>query len=314
MKEATFPEINIQFSDQSLIALNICLGIIMFGIALGIAPADFKLVLKRPKSATIGVISQFVLLPFFTFLLVYFLRPHPALALGMILVAACPGGNISNFISSISGANTALSVSLTAVATLLTPLFTPINFEIWAHALPGTETLLKSFEISFFDILKTVLLLLIIPLVVGMWMRNRFPKFSMKVEKPIRIISVLILFGFIVIALRNNFQTFENYLYLVFLLVLIHNAMAFAIGYFAARISGLPEADRRTVSIETGIQNSGLGLIIIFTFFAGNGGMAIVAAWWGIWHIVAGMLLSFYYRYHDRRKAIRQKDHLHTLP
>ncbi len=276
----------------------------MFGIALGIAPTDFNQILKKPKSATIGVLSQFLFLPFFTFLLVYFLRPNPALALGMILVAACPGGNISNFISSISGANIALSVSLTAVATLLTPIFTPLNFEIWAHALPGTETLLKSFEISFIDILKTVLLLLIIPLIVGMWMRKKFPKLSMKIEKPIRIISVLILFGFIVIALKNNFKTFEHYLYLVFILVLVHNAMAFAIGYLAGRISGLPEADRRTISIETGIQNSGLGLIIIFTFFAGNGGMAIVAAWWGIWHIVAGMLLSFYYRYHDRSMAL----------
>lgn len=314
MKEATFPEINIQFSDQSLIALNICLGVIMFGIALGIDPSDFKQIIKKPKSATVGVVSQFVLLPFFTFLLVLLLRPHPALALGMILVAACPGGNISNFISSISGANVALSVSLTAVATILTPIFTPLNFEIWAHALPGTELLLKSFEISFLDILKTVLLLLIIPLGVGMWMRRRFPKLSMKIEKPIRIISVLILFGFIVIALYNNFNTFENYLYLVFILVLIHNAMAFAIGYISGKVSRLPEEDRRTISIETGIQNSGLGLIIIFTFFDGNGGMAIVAAWWGIWHIIAGMLLSFYYRYHDRRKLILQTDRLHTLP
>lgn len=273
----------------------------MFGIALGIRPTDFRQIAKSPKSTAIGTLSQFVLLPFFTFLLVWLIRPAPALALGMILVAACPGGNISNFISSISRANTALSVTLTALATVLTPLFTPLNFDIWAHALPGTDSLLTSFEISFADILKTVLLLLVLPLLAGMWMRHRFSRISGIIEKPIRVLSILILFGFIAVALKNNFETFKSYLYLVFVLVLIHNAMAFLIGFFAARIGGLAKAERRTISIETGIQNSGLGLILIFTFFNGNGGMAIVAAWWGIWHIIAGMGLSLIFRMTDGR-------------
>lgn len=273
----------------------------MFGIALGISPSDFKQIATRPKSTALGVLAQFLLLPFFTFLLLLAIRPHPSLALGMILVAACPGGNISNFISSISRANTALSVTLTAIATLLTPLFTPLNFDIWAHALPGTESLLKSFEISFLDILQTVVLLLIIPLILGMWMRSRFSKTSKKIEKPIRIISILILFGFILVALQNNFETFKDYLYLVFILVLVHNALAFTIGFLVGRIGGVPRADRRTLTIETGIQNSGLGLILIFTFFNGNGGMALIAAWWGIWHIIAGMSLSWIFRKSDRK-------------
>ncbi|MFN2429581.1 MAG: bile acid:sodium symporter family protein [Cryomorphaceae bacterium] len=111
------------------------MGFIMFGIALGIDPADFKIITRKPKVVLTGVLSQFALLPFFTFLIVLILNPHPALGLGMILVAACPGGNISNFISSISGANTALSISLTGIATLLTPLLTPLNFNFWANAI-----------------------------------------------------------------------------------------------------------------------------------------------------------------------------------
>ena len=275
----------------------------MFGIALGINPKDFKLVVKRPKSAAVGVIAQFLLLPFFTFLLVWVMNPAPALALGMILVASCPGGNISNFISSISGANVALSVSLTALATLITPIFTPLNFEFWAHALPSTSMYLKSFQLEFLDILKTVILLLVIPLLLGLWVRSRFKRISAIIEKPIRITSLIILIGFIAVALMNNFNTFIDYLYIVFLLVLLHNGLAFAVGYFAGKVARLPEADRRTVSIETGIQNSGLGLIIIFTFFDGNGGMAIIAAWWGIWHIVAGLSLSYYFKYKDKRIA-----------
>ena len=276
----------------------------MFGIALGINPKDFKLVVNRPKSAAVGVISQFLLLPFFTFLLVWVMSPAPALALGMILVASCPGGNVSNFISSISGANVALSVSLTALATLITPIFTPLNFELWAHALPDTSLYLKSFQLEFLDILKTVVLLLILPLLLGLLVQFRFKRISAIIEKPIRIISFIILIGFIAVALMNNFNTFIDYLYIVFLLVLLHNGLAFAIGYFAGKAARLPEADRRTVSIETGIQNSGLGLIIIFTFFDGNGGMAIIAAWWGIWHIFAGLSLSYYFRYKDKRSAV----------
>ena len=278
----------------------------MFGIALGINPKDFKLVAKRPKSAAVGVISQFLLLPAATFLLVWLFKPDPALALGMILVAACPGGNISNFISSISGANVALSVSLTGIATLITPIFTPLNFEFWAHSLSDTSLYLQSFRLEFSEILKTVILLLVLPLLLGLWVRAKFKTVSAKIEKPIRILSLIILVGFIVVALANNFNAFMDHLGVVFLIVLLHNAVAFALGYFSGKAAGLPESERRTIAIETGIQNSGLGLIIIFTFFGGNGGMAIIAAWWGIWHIVAGLLLAYYFKQRDKRHGVQQ--------
>lgn len=278
----------------------------MFGIALGIDPKDFKLVAKCPKSAAVGVISQFLLLPAATFLLVWLLKPDPALALGMILVAACPGGNISNFISSISGANVALSVSLTGIATLITPIFTPLNFEFWAHLLSDTSLYLQSFRLEFSEILKTVILLLVLPLLLGLWVRAKFKTVSAKIEKPIRILSLIILVGFIVVALANNFNAFMDHLGVVFLIVLLHNAVAFALGYFSGKAARLPESERRTIAIETGIQNSGLGLIIIFTFFGGNGGMAIIAAWWGIWHIVAGLLLAYYFKQRDKRHGVQQ--------
>lgn len=278
----------------------------MFGIALGINPKDFKLVAKRPKSAAVGVISQFLLLPAATFLLVWLLKPDPALALGMIMVAACPGGNISNFISSISGANVALSVSLTGIATLITPIFTPLNFEFWAHSLSDTSLYLQSFRLEFSEILKTVILLLVLPLLLGLWVRAKFKTVSAKIEKPIRILSLIILVGFIVVALANNFNAFMDHLGVVFLIVLLHNAVAFALGYFSGKAAGLPESERRTIAIETGIQNSGLGLIIIFTFFGGNGGMAIIAAWWGIWHIIAGLLLAYYFKQRDKRRGVQQ--------
>lgn len=271
----------------------------MFGIALGIRPGDFRLVAKSPRAVSTGVISQFLMLPAITALLVYLIQPHPAIALGMILVAACPGGNVSNFIASISGANIALSVTLTGVATVLCPIFTPINFHFWSGLFPEAESLLQTFSIDFKDIMQTVLLVLVLPLAAGMATRHFLAGLSRRIEKPIKWLSFIILIAFIGVALVNNFQTFKAYLHLVFILVAVHNATAFAMGYFLARWRGLAESDRRSISIETGIQNSGLGLIIIFTFFGGNGPMALVAAWWGVWHIAAGILLSRYLKWKD---------------
>ncbi len=265
----------------------------MFGIALEIDPADFTQVRTKPGSIIAGVAAQFLLLPFLTFLIVILLNPHPALALGMILVAACPGGNISNFMSALSQSNIALSITLTAISTLLTPIFTPLNFELWASAAPETHAYLQTFQLSFSDILTTVLLLLVLPLILGMLCRRYFRPLTQRISKPVRVLSLLILVGFIAVGLANNFEVFKAYFGVVFGLVLLHNAVALLAGYGLGSALKLDRKDRQTVCIETGIQNSGLGLIIIFTFFGGNGGMALIAAWWGIWHIVSGLAMAY---------------------
>jgi BASS family bile acid:Na+ symporter len=219
----------------------------------------------------------------------------------MILVAACPGGNVSNYISSLSNANIALSVSLTAIATLLSPIMTPLNFELWGSALPATREYLRAFEIGFPEMLRTVVLLLFLPLIMGIWFAKQYPVIVSKIQKPIGVLSFLILWGFIAMALARNFDVFKSQLSLVFLLVLAHNGIALLSGYFTAAAVKLPEGDRRTLAIETGIQNSGLGLIVIFTFFDGNGGMAIIAAWWGVWHIISGLGVAYIFRWQDAR-------------
>lgn len=277
----------------------------MFGVALGIDTEDFEQLKKNPKAVLAGVLSQFVLLPALTFVLVLLFKPEPALALGMMLVASCPGGNISNFISSIAGANVSLSVTLTALATILSPVFTPLNFELWSGTYEGTSSFLSSFELRFIEMLKTVLILLVIPLIIGIYFKKKLPRITSAIEKPIRILSILVLMGFIGIALFNNKEAFENYLQLVFILVLVHNLVALLSGYLTAGGFKLKAELKRTVTIETGIQNSGLGLIIVFNFFDGNGGMALIAAWWGVWHIVAGLLLSLFLRRKDRHLKLR---------
>ncbi len=288
-------QVRINFSEDSLFLLNILLGFIMFGVALEIKVSHFTYMLKNPLSPILGVISQFLLLPALTFLLVMLLRPAPSLALGMILVAACPGGNISNFMSAMAKGNAALSVGLTAIATVGAVFMTPLNFSFYGSMYPGGAELLRNINIDLWEMLKTVIMLLGIPLVLGMNFAHYFPRITTKVNKPIKIISFLIFLAFILVACLKNYALFFEWLHAVILLVLLQNTLGFVLGYSIAKLFKRPEKDRRAISIETGIQNSGLGLILIFAFMDGIGGMTLVAAWWGIWHIISGLTLASFW-------------------
>jgi BASS family bile acid:Na+ symporter len=295
--DSPLSEVQIQFEQGGLMILNLSLAFIMFGVALNLKRENFGEVLRNPRGAITGVVSQFLLLPAFTFLLVWLMRPLPGIALGMILVAACPGGNVSNFYSMIAKGNIALSVSLTAIATLLATFMTPLNYGFWGGLLPFTAELQESINLNFFQMFKTVLLILAVPLALGIWFAGKFPGITKRISGPIKNLSFLILMGIIVIAFYNNLNLFLEYYQYIILVVLAHNAMAFGIGYFFSRSLKNTPADVRSITIETGIQNSGLGLIIIFNFFDGHGGMAIVTAWWGIWHIISGFAMARFFSY-----------------
>ncbi len=265
----------------------------MFGVALDLRVDDFKRVFLEPKSVLVGLASQLLLLPAITFVLIFLLKPAAPLALGLFLVAACPGGNTSNFVTLLAKGNAALSVSLTAVVTLLAVFFTPFNFSFWASMLPETNELLQTVSLSFLDMVKTITLLIIVPLFVGMTLTSFQPKFTSRIIQPVKILSIVIFIGFILVACMNNLDAFRNFFHLVVALVVLHNAIAFFAGWLLARISKLDWATQKAISIETGIQNSGLGLILIFNFFDGFGAMALVAACWGIWHLISGLILAF---------------------
>jgi len=293
--------VQLNFNQESVDLMNIAIAFIMFGVALGIKPEHFRVVVMRPKPVLLGVVSQYLLLPALTYLLVLVVRPSNSVALGMILVAACPGGNVSNLISAISKSNITLSVSLTGITTILSLVMTPLNFAFWGGLYAKHSPLLVPITIEPVEMFRTVFLILGIPVILGMTVGMKFPKFVRKVEKSVQAASIIFFIGFIAAALAGNFSIFLRYIHLTFLLVLIHNGIAFLSGYALPRILGVNELNSRTISIETGIQNSGLGLALIFNprIFPPElnlGGMAFIAAWWGIWHIVAGLLLAFYWR------------------
>ncbi len=290
MTENLLDTIRVDFDAGSLWAMNFILALVMFGVALEISIADFKSLWRKPKPLIIGLCSQFFVLPAVTFFLVLYLRPLPSIALGMFMVAACPGGTISNFISYLAKANTALSVSLTAIATLLAIVMTPLNFHFWSTLYEPSP--LQELLIDPLEMVKLVSLLLGLPLVCGMYLNYRSPKKAMRIARILKVVSLLFFVFLIGIALYNNRTVFKDYIFYVFWIVLLHNLVAFSTGYSMAKLFGLSEDNIRSLTIETGIQNSGLGLLLIFTFFDGLGGMALLAAFWGVWHIISGMILA----------------------
>ncbi len=299
--------IKINFSASGMHAINIILSFIMFGVALGIKPAEFKTLIKQPKSLILGLISQVIALPLITFIVIIALNNYitPTVAMGMILVASCPGGNISNFMSSLSKANTELSVGLTATTTLLATITTPFNFAFWGGLYVNfiskhAKHMLQPLEIDNGQMFETVFILLGIPLVIGIFFSHYFPKITEKLKKPIQILSIVFFIAMVVMAFANNFDLFLKYIFYIFIIVLVHNLLALATGFSIASIFKLPNADRRTLTIETGIQNSGLGLVLLFNpkIFPPElalGGMLFITAWWGIWHIISGLSLSLYW-------------------
>ena len=290
--ETQIDQLRINFDNEALWTLNLALALVMFGIALELRPSDFARIMKKPRSVLTGVCCQFLLLPALTFLLVWWWEPLPSFALGMILVASCPGGNVSNFMSHLAGGNTALSVSLTAMATLLAVVMTPLNLKIWGGLYAPSAALLTEVHIELWEMVQLVALLLGLPLIAGMAFGYWKPRLAGRISKFFKAGSLLFFVFLIFIALYNNRDHFMDYIALVFGLVVFHNLAAFGLGYSGSRLMRLPPRDVKSITIETGIQNSGLGLLLIFTFFEGLGGMALLAAFWGIWHLVSGLALS----------------------
>ncbi|MDP2955846.1 MAG: bile acid:sodium symporter family protein [Longimicrobiales bacterium] len=293
--------LRLAFEPGTLVTLNVVLGLVMFGVALDLSVDDFRSLAHAPKGAAVGLTAQFVLLPAATWVLTMILDVRPSIALGMILVAACPGGNISNVLTHLAGGNTALSIGMTAVSTAVAVVMTPFNLMFWGRLNPDTAAILREVSLDPADLLLTVFVILGIPLVVGMLVAAKRPAFAARIRRPMKALSIVFFAAIVGLALRNNWDNFLNYVGVVMGVVALHNGTALGIGYAAAVALGLPARDARAVSIEVGIQNSGLGLTLIFTFFGGMGGMALVAAWWGVWHIVSGLTVASLWAWGDRR-------------
>jgi BASS family bile acid:Na+ symporter len=311
---ALIDAINVNMNKTGMDIINLVLAFVMFGVSLGIKPSSFLDIVRRPQSMIIGVICQIILLPALTFLLTITFKNwiSPMVALGMLLVAACPGGNISNFITSFSRGNIELSVSLTAFNTAACIVTTPLNFSFWGNLyldFAEKRMILPELDIPFWEIFKTIVILLGVPLVLGCLCAQYLPKLANALKKPMQYLSIAFFIVMVVLTFGNNIDAFMKCIRYIFLIVLVHNLLALGIGFGMGTICRTPYKDRRTLTIETGIQNSGLGLVLLFNpaifnpeIWANNGGMVVITAWWGVWHIISGLTLAYLWRAKGRKE------------
>jgi BASS family bile acid:Na+ symporter len=283
------------------IILSMVLATMVFSVALELRIEDFKRVAQTPKAVICGLIPQFLLLPVATWLVTLWLDLPPNIEAAMILVAACPGGSLSNVVTHIGRGNTALSVSISAVASIIALFATPFNFSWMIATNPETASWLKELSIDSSGIYISLFLLLGVPLCLGLLASHRLPQLTERIRKPLGQFSLIALLLFIVAGLIKERQLLTLGLLPTLLLVVLHNASGLFFGWATSKVMGLGEKDRRAVMIEGGMQNSGLALGIIAVQFNSDLGMVTLASLWGIWHIVSGMSLAYLWRRKDAR-------------
>lgn len=286
-----------------VIVLNIISACVMFGVALPLKVDDFTRIIKKPKAPVVGMVAQFMLLPGLSTLAAYILNVPGEYAAGMILIACCPGGSISNMVTYLARGNVAVSVSMSAASSLMAIVMTPFNFAFYGSLLPQTQGMIQSIAIDASNILLLIITILAIPMVAGMYIGNRFPRFVAMAEKPFRILTFTVLLVVVLGILSQNLEALKLFGAMLVALLIGQNAMAMLVGYLSARITGLPVPDQRAITFEVGIQNSVLGVAIIVTFYPDMFGMLQIVGMWGMWHLVSGLILAHIWS----RKSITSK-------
>lgn len=284
--------VSLNTSDGTLILLSFVIAVIMFGIALEMKVDDFRAVAHMPKAMAVGVAAQFICLPAITYLLTIALNFRPSIALGMILVACCPPGNISNILVYRARGNVALSLSMTALSNFLAIFLMPLNIAFWGGLHPEASTILKDVDVNALELLADIVLLIGVPLTLGLLISSHRPGLAKRVQPMVKKFSMIFLVLFIIGALATNIGVFIDYIALVALAVFLHDTLALLLGYGIAASFKVSEPNRRAITFEVGVRNAALGLGIALSVFDGLGGVAIVAAWWGVWDLIAGLALS----------------------
>lgn len=263
--------------------VNTLLGIVMFGMGLTLKPSDFKVVFSRPKDVVLGCVSQFVLMPLLAFLLTKAFQLPPELAIGVILVGTCPGGTSSNVMTYLSKGDVALSVGMTAVSTILAPLLTPLLTLLYAGQRINVDVVSM-----FLSIIKVVLL----PIVAGFVINHFFQDASQKVVRIMPLVSTTAIVAIVAaVVSANSANIFASGL-LILAVVILHNLLGYATGYAVGKLLKLDRTKCRAISIEVGMQNSGLATTLAATHFAQYPLATIPGAVFSVWHNISGAILA----------------------
>lgn len=264
--------------------ISLLLGIIMFGMGMTLSLDDFKEVFSHPKKVIIGVIAQYLIMPLLAYLLAVALKLPPEVAVGVILVGSCPGGTSSNVMTFLAKGNTALSVAITSVSTLLAPLLTPA-----ITLLLASQWLPVSASSMFTSVVKIVL----IPIVLGLVVKALFRRQVEQSVKALPLVSVIGIVAIVAAVVSGSKEKILESGLLILAVVILHNALGYTLGYFAAKLMKMDYADSKAISIEVGMQNSGLATALATAHFSPLA--AVPGAIFSVWHNVSGSLLANYW-------------------
>lgn len=291
MAESTFV-----FSSAGVVGVNVLLALIMVGVGLDLDLDEVRATLRKPLAPAVGLVTQFLLLPAASYALIRVLDPDPAIALGMLVVASCPGGTVSNLVTHLGDGNTSLSIAMTSVSTLAALVMTPFMITFYGARIPSVAPLLADVSLDPIEIVLTLVLVLLLPVAAGIVTAQRRPDLAARLVRPMRLAAVVALLLIVVGAVAANLSTLVESVRSVALAVIAHNLVALGLGFGVATLFRFAPRDRRAITVEVGIQNSALALSLVFTFLGGLAGAALIAAFWGIWHIVSGLTLARVWR------------------
>ncbi len=274
--------------------INWLLGIVMFGMGLTIKPDDFRVVFTNPRSVLIGTVAQFAIMPFMAWVLTKVFALPPALAIGVILVGTCPGGTSSNVITYLSRGDVALSVGVTSVSTVLAPFMTPLLTLLYAG---------ESVDVKVFPMFLSIIQVVIVPIVLGFIINHYLPHAAERAKDSLPLVSTIAIAAIVVAVVSANASRIMTSGFLILGVVILHNVSGYLLGYGAARLMHLDARQRRAISIEVGMQNSGLATSLATVHFAQYPLATVPGAVFSVWHNVSGALLAgFFIRQDDKDK------------
>ncbi|CAN5254463.1 bile acid:sodium symporter family protein [soil metagenome] len=297
-------QLSLDLSDGLQLGTKIIVGFFLFGVALDTRIGDFRDVVRRPWVIVVGVLAQYLVAPGLTLLLTLALDVKGSVAIGMLLVACCPAGNLSNILTHRARGDVALSISLTGVSNVLALLVTPIALAFWSGLNPAAEKLLRDIELEPWDVITEVALLIGLPFATGLLVAWRAPGFTQRVKRFVEPAAPVLLLLIVVGGLAGQFDIFVTYIGVVVLPIVAQNLLALGVGYSTGRACRLSEAGTRAMTFELGVRNTALAVVLALAFFGDLGGVVFVAALWGLWDVATGLALASWWR--GRPSGVRQ--------
>ncbi|ASJ20399.1 bile acid:sodium symporter family protein [Brachyspira hampsonii] len=263
--------------------VNYLLMIVMFGMGLTLKLEDFKVVFTRPKDIIIGAIAQFTIMPLLAYLLSIVFKLPPELAVGVILVGTCPGGTSSNVMTYLANGDVALSVGMTSVSTILAPFATPLLTLLYAG---------QKVDVNAVSMFISIVQVVILPIFLGFLINKFFYKFTSSIKEILPLISVLAIVAIVAAVVSANSQRLMQVGYLVIIVVVLHNCLGYLLGYLLGKLFRLSNSKCKAVSIEVGMQNSGLATSLAATHFASMALATVPGAIFSVWHNISGSIVA----------------------